>query len=60
MEGSFLRSVAKAYVQSGELDSIFVLPNRRSMKFFQKYLGMEYGALHGKPMFSPKGKIVRL
>ena len=54
MEGSFLRSVAKAYVQSGELDSIFVLPNRRSMKFFQKYLGMEYGALHGKPMFSPK------
>ncbi len=54
MEGSFLRSVAKAFVHRGELDCIFVLPNRRSMKFFQKYLGIEYGALHGKPMFSPK------
>ncbi len=54
MEASFLRSVAKVYVQNDELDAIFVLPNRRSMKFFQKYLGLEYGVAHGKPLFSPK------
>lgn len=54
MEKEFLREVASAYVKSGELDSVFVLPNRRSLKFFQKYLGLEYSAVHGKPLFSPQ------
>ena len=54
MENSFLRSVARAHVVNGALDSVFVLPNRRSMKFFQMYLGQEYGAVTGKPLFSPK------
>lgn len=48
MENSFLRSVARAYVQNGALGSVFVLPNRRSLKFFQMYLGQEYGAAYGK------------
>ena len=54
MENSFLRSVARAYVQNGALGSVFVLPNRRSLKFFQMYLGQEYGAAYGKPLFSPQ------
>ena len=54
MENSFLRSVARVYVANGALDSVFVLPNRRSLKFFQMYLGQEYGAVTGKPLFSPQ------
>ena len=54
MENSFLRGVARAYVENKALDSVFVLPNRRSMKFFQMFLGQEYGALEGKPLFAPK------
>lgn len=54
MENSFLRSVARAYVQNNALESVFVLPNRRSLKFFQMYLGQEYGAAYGKPLFSPR------
>ena len=54
MKNSFLRSVARAYVANNALDCVFVLPNRRSLKFFQMYLGQEYGAVAGKPLFSPK------
>jgi Inactivated superfamily I helicase len=54
MENQFLRQVAKAYVNNGDLDSVFVFPNRRSLKFFQKYLGIEYGLIYNKPLFSPK------
>lgn len=54
MENCFLRSVARAYVQNDALDSVFVLPNRRSLKFFQMYLGQEYGAATGRPLFSPR------
>lgn len=54
MENGFLRSVARAYVQNDALDSVFVLPNRRSLKFFRMYLGKEYGAVAGKPLFSPQ------
>lgn len=54
MENQFLRSVARAHVQNNALDCVFVLPNRRSLKFFQMYLGKEYGAFTGKPLFSPK------
>ena len=54
MENQFLRSVARAHVQNNALDCVFVLPNRRSLKFFQMYLGKEYGAVTGKPLFSPK------
>ncbi len=54
MENQFLRSVARAFVQNSALDCVFVLPNRRSLKFFQMYLGKEYGAVTGKPLFSPK------
>lgn len=54
MESEFLREVARAYVKGGEVDSLFVLPNRRSLKFFQKYLGLEYAAECGKPLFAPQ------
>ncbi len=66
----FLRLVARAFVKnegsayiknsvaSGNVqpfgDTSFVFPNRRSMKFFQKYLGEEYGNVTGKPLFSPQ------
>lgn len=55
----FLRAVAKAYLphMAGERsadDYTFIFPNRRSMLFFQKYLGQEYHAKYGKPLFSPK------
>lgn len=36
------------------LDCTFVLPNRRSVKFFQKYFGQEYGRRWNRPVFSPK------
>ena len=54
MKKGFLREVARAHVANNALDCMFVLPNRRSLKFFQMYLGQEYGAVTGKPMFSPK------
>lgn len=54
MGTEFLRSVAKAFVNGGNLDSVYVLPNRRSIKFFQKYLGLHWGELYGKPLISPK------
>ncbi len=66
----FLRLVARAFVKnegsayikksaaSGNMqpfgDTTFVFPNRRSMKFFQKYMGEEYGRITGKPLFSPQ------
>lgn len=31
----------------------FVFPNRRSLKFFQKYLGEEFGKRFSMPLFSP-------
>lgn len=31
----------------------FVFPNRRSLKFFTKYLGEEYGRMYGKPLLAP-------
>ena len=49
--------MASAYVQNeGESvrEATFVFPNRRSLIFFQKYLGEEYGKLFNKPLFSPK------
>ena len=54
MAVQFLREVAGAFVANENLDCTFVLPNRRSVKFFQKYLGQEYGALRGRPLFSPQ------
>lgn len=54
MENSFLRSVARAYVENDALESVFVLPNRRSLKFFQMHLGREYGKMTGKPLFAPE------
>ena len=52
----FLRLVAKVYVDNyNDLNKFcFVFPNRRSIKFFQKYLGIEYGKKHQKPLISPQ------
>lgn len=49
----FLRAVAKLFADSFE-NRLFVFPNRRSIKFFLKYLGIEHGNLSGKPMFAPR------
>ena len=54
----FLRAVAKTYIPHLEdekaIDNhIFIFPNRRSLLFFQKYLGQEYHARSGKPLLSP-------
>lgn len=58
MEGcEFLRLVAAAYVNNEGAavgEKCFVFPNRRSLIFFQKYLGEEYGKSFGKPLFSPQ------
>ena len=54
MENQFLRQVASVFVAGDNLDCRFVLPNRRSMKFFQKFLGQEYGKKWGRPFFSPQ------
>ena len=63
MHDEFLRLVARAYVKNeAEIENhgmpfgktLFVFPNRRSMKFFQKYLGEEFGKIYGKPLFSPQ------
>ncbi len=54
MENQFLRQVAAAFVANNDLSCEFVLPNRRSMKFFQKFLGEEYGKTYNKPLFSPQ------
>lgn len=55
MGEEFLRLVARAYVNHGMPfgKTLFVFPNRRSMKFFQKYLGEEHGKLYNRPLFSP-------
>lgn len=57
MGNQFLREVARAYVMH-EADVLekyaFVFPNRRSMKFFRKYMGEEYGKIYGKPIISPR------
>ncbi len=49
-----MRQVAAAFVANDDLGCRFVLPNRRSMKFFQKFLGQEYGKRWNKPLFSPQ------
>lgn len=54
----FLRAVAKTYIphltDEKAIDNhTFIFPNRRSLLFFQKYLGQEYSAEYGKPLFSP-------
>ena len=56
MGEEFLRLVARAYVNHGMPfgKTLFVFPNRRSMKFFQKYLGEEHGKVYNKPLFSPQ------
>ncbi len=54
MENQFLREVARCFVEDNRLDCTFVLPNRRSVKFFQKYLGQEFGKKWNKPLFSPE------
>ncbi len=63
-QDEFLRLVARAFVVN-EADApsangmpfgdiCFVFPNRRSMKFFQKYLGEEFGRVKSRPLFSPQ------
>lgn len=58
MEGrEFLRLVAGAFVQNegtSVVEKTFVFPNRRSLIFFQKYLGEEYGKVFRKPLLSPQ------
>ncbi len=54
MAKEFLREVVKVFVNSGSLEYVFVLPNRRSLKFFQKFLGQEWGNRYGKPVLSPQ------
>ena len=57
MENAFLREVAKAYVVNNgmELERFtFVFANRRSQRFFIKFLGQEYGKVFNKPLISPK------
>lgn len=49
----FLRAVAKIFADSSE-NRLFVFPNRRSIMFFLKYLGIEHGNCSGKPMFAPQ------
>lgn len=49
----FLRAVAIAFRDSFE-GHLFVFPNRRSIRFFQKYLGEEYCKAYGKPLFAPR------
>ena len=54
----FLRAVAKVYIphlaDEKAIDNhTFIFPNRRSLLFFQKYLGQEYSAKYGKPLLSP-------
>ena len=62
MHDEFLRLVARAYVKNeAEIENhgmpfgktLFVFPNRRSMKFFQKYLGEEFGKIYSMPLFTP-------
>ncbi len=58
MDGrEFLRLVARAFVENegtSVAEKSFVFPNRRSLIFFQKYLGEEYGKVYGKPLLSPR------
>ncbi|MBE6224184.1 MAG: hypothetical protein E7122_03000 [Bacteroidales bacterium] len=54
MNNQFLREVAGCFVSDNRLDCTFVLPNRRSVKFFQRYFGQEYGSRWGTPLFSPE------
>jgi len=54
----FLRAVAKAYLphiadEKAIGNYTFIFPNRRSLLFFQKYLGQEYHIQYGKPLLSP-------
>lgn len=57
---NFLRAVSRVFVDNipdsscGFEDYTFVFPNRRSSKFFQRYIGQEYGRVHHKPLFSPE------
>lgn len=57
--GNFLEAVAKVFIEraadeEGGLGKYtFVFPNRRSSKFFQRHLGIEYGRKYSKPLFSP-------
>lgn len=56
MENQFLREVARAYVAYCGADLevyTFVFPNRRSLKFFTKYLGEAYGRTYGMPLLAP-------
>ena len=70
-ENQFLRQVARAFVNhvcmkaggsgvdgSGLGGHTFVFPNRRSMLFFRKYLGEEYGKVFGRPLLAPRQMIV--
>lgn len=52
----FLRQVADAFLSSGRnlADCCFIFPNRRSLLFFQKYLGEQ----SGHAMLSPEMKTV--
>ena len=47
----FLKQVARHYADSPQLEQYcFVFPNRRSLVFFRKYLGLQLG----KPVMSPQ------
>lgn len=50
----FLRQVAEHYVSSGEVkDKCFIFPNRRSMAFFNKWLGEAIRSKGGVPVLAP-------
>ncbi|MCI1779279.1 MAG: PD-(D/E)XK nuclease family protein [Bacteroidales bacterium] len=53
----FLRAVARVFSEDMSFDfekALFVFPNRRSIKFFQKYLGEEFARARGiRTLFSP-------
>lgn len=54
MENQFLREVARCFVADNRMECTFVLPNRRSVKFFQRYFGQEWGKRWKRPLFSPR------
>ncbi len=57
MMRQFLREVARVYTENHGADLknfIFVFPNRRSQRFFIKFLGEEYGKVYDKPLISPQ------
>ena len=52
----FLRQVAKHYYDgSRDISSLcFIFPNRRALRFFEHYLGLEIAAAGTGPLISPQ------